>query len=108
MVDYTHAHDILMQAAGIVLKEHSALSERLELIADAGLGSEFFDADATYVSQFKEGQRNQKEMHRQTIVHGAQLQKKYPQVKLPVRTLGTVEYPDVILGTVEYPEPCMI
>ena len=90
-VDYGHTHSILMQAARALKKEHSHLTERLELIADAGLSPDFFDADAAYVSQFEESQRQQGETHRQIFAHGARLKEKYPQVKFPVMTLGTIE-----------------
>jgi hypothetical protein len=64
------------------------------LIADAGLGPDFFDADAAYVSQFEESQRQQGRTHRQMLAHGARLKEKYPHVKFPVMTLGTIEYSD--------------
>lgn len=93
-VDYSHAHSIFLHAARLIPKDYPDLRDQLELVADAGLGPEFFDADATYVSQFEEEQRKQVETHRQMLIHGAQLKKKYPQVEFPLMTLGTIECPD--------------
>jgi hypothetical protein len=92
--DYSYAHSIFLHAARLIPNDQSDLRDQLELVADAGLGPEFFDADATYVSLFKEEQRKQGEMHRQRLIHSAQLKKKYPQVEFPLMTLGTIERPD--------------
>jgi hypothetical protein len=91
MEDVSDMHNILMHAAQIIPKEYSDLKERLETVADASLGLDFFDADEKYVSQFEEEERKKKDLHQQRLIHDAEIKSKYPQVKFPVMVLGTAE-----------------
>lgn len=71
-------------------EEYPDLKERLEAVADASLGPDFFDADDTYISQFEE-QRKKEDRHHQRLIHDARIKTMYPEVKFPVMVLGTAE-----------------
>ncbi|KAF9940241.1 hypothetical protein BGZ65_007655 [Modicella reniformis] len=89
-MDGREAHDVLMRASQIVSKDYPDLQEQLETVADAMLGTDVLDADDTYISQFNEDLQRQQELHQRMHIHTVKLKKKYPGVKFPVMTLGTV------------------
>ncbi|KAI8363677.1 hypothetical protein B0O80DRAFT_19153 [Mortierella sp. GBAus27b] len=90
MEDISEVHSVLMHAAQIIPEEYPDLKERLEAVADASLGPDFFDADDTYISQFEE-QRKKEDRHHQRLIHDARIKTMYPEVKFPVMVLGTAE-----------------
>jgi hypothetical protein len=89
MEDISEVHSVLMHAAQIVPREYSDLKEQLEIVADAGLGPDFFDADDTYVSRFQEEQRKHEDLRKQRLIHDAKIKALYPEVRFPVMVLGT-------------------